>query len=629
LIAAIGERFPGSPALIVGIGDDAAVLRAADGRVVATTDMLIEGRHFRREWSAARDIGGKAAARNLADIAAMGARPTALLVSFAGPGDLEVAWVLELAEGIAEEAAAAGACVAGGDTSSADVVMLAITALGDLGGREPVTRRAARPGDVVAIAGTLGSAAAGLALLSAGLTSPGAGLEYLTRAHRRPEPPYDAGPQAAALGATSMIDISDGLIADVGHIAAGSGVRLEVESALITAEPVVRPGSLAQAAALLPGTDWLRWVLAGGDDHALVATFPPGTVLPERWAVIGQVTRGDGVLVDGRRWNEAGGWEHFRSRLRAVSDQILNVTRPAGQLLDITTLMPRHRLEGRPRHRAKRQGFWPERSVRLDATQVQADQGRAMTSATTFAMPAARRTRRSPRPEYGRIVRGAMLTPWFAVSVGIVIATSLTFATPHPALTFPPSQSGRCVDAGCASASPPPSAPRPAIKHEVRLPATQQRAANVSVRSAGVKLEYELLPRQDGRFMAVIIIVGRKALGKWSLKFALPGAQIESIMWARWQPEGSHGVLVSGSPLPWPRSGANEARIVVFGAGSPGWPTGCAFDGGSCRFLALSGGNQHDPSGWPHRRARWPVGDRPGSGTRHRLPGTRHRLPGS
>jgi hypothetical protein len=236
-------------------------------------------------------------------------------------------------------------------------------------------------------------------------------------------------------------------------------------------------------------------------------------------------------------------------------------------------------------------------------------------------MPAAWRTMTSSRPEYGRIVRGAMLTPWFAVSVGIVIATSLTVATPHAALTFPPSQSGRCVDAGCASASPPASGPRPAIKHEVRLPATQPRAASVRARPVGVKLEYELLPRQYGYFMAVIVIVGREALGRWSLKFALPGAKIESIMWAGWKREGTDSVLVSGSPLPWPRSGANEARIVVFGEGTPVGPASCFFDGGGCRFIALSAGSEHDPAGWPHkgsswpnRDASWPVGDLQGSG---------------
>ncbi len=307
------------------------MLRAADGRVVATTDMLIEGRHFRREWSSPRDIGRKAAARNLADIAAMGARPTALLVSFAGPGDLELTWVLELADGIAQEAVSAGAGVAGGDTSSADAVTLAITALGDLAGREPVTRRGARPGDVVALAGTVGAAAAGLALLSAGAGAAAiaADLRYLVRAHQRPQPPYSAGPEAAALGATSMIDISDGLIADLGHVADGSGVLIDIRSSLVAAEPVVTPGSLARAAALLGVADWLPWVLAGGDDHALAATFPPGVALPERWTVIGQAGRGHGILVDGRRWDRAGGWDHFRAQLRIVFKAILYVTRPA------------------------------------------------------------------------------------------------------------------------------------------------------------------------------------------------------------------------------------------------------------------------------------------------------------
>jgi len=167
-IAAIAAELQPGPDLIVGVGDDAAVLRAPDGRVVATTDLMIEGRHFRRDWSSAADIGHRAAARNLADVAAMGARPTALLVGFAGPGDIGVDWVLELIRGIGTECSAVGASVAGGDTSGADAVMLAITALGDLAGRDPVTRGGARPGDVVAVAGTLGAAAAGLALLTRG-----------------------------------------------------------------------------------------------------------------------------------------------------------------------------------------------------------------------------------------------------------------------------------------------------------------------------------------------------------------------------------------------------------------------------------------------------------------------------
>lgn len=312
LIAAIEKALPGGAGVIVGIGDDAALVGAPDGRVVATTDMLIEGRHFRREWSGPRDIGGKGAARNLADIAAMGAAPTALLVSFAGPGDLEVSWVLELVAGIAAEAASAGAVVAGGDTSGADVVMLAITALGDLAGARPVLRSGARAGDVVAVTGTLGSAAAGLALLEAGADAVGQGLELLVAAHRKPDPPYAAGPQAAGNGATAMIDVSDGLIADLGHIAAASGVRLDLEMAAIAAGPATDRARLERAAAVLVGdADWRRWVLAGGDDHALAATFPPGPDLPTGWTVIGQASEGQGILVDGRRWNDAGGWEHF------------------------------------------------------------------------------------------------------------------------------------------------------------------------------------------------------------------------------------------------------------------------------------------------------------------------------
>lgn len=312
-MAAASDLAAASRALLLGTGDDAAVLRVPDGRVVATTDMLIEGRHFRRGWSSAADIGHKAAARNLADVAAMGAAPTALLVGFAGPGHLAVDWVTELAAGIAAECASAGAVVAGGDTSSAETVLLAITALGDLAGRDPVTRGGARPGDVIAVAGTLGSAAAGLDLLMEGATLDAPGLADLASAHRRPSPPYSAGPDAAVLGATSLIDVSDGLLADLGHVALASGVRIELASNLVASEPVARVAALAQAARALGRTGWLDWVLTGGDDHALVATFPGDVVLPAGWASIGTVARGAGVVIDGDIWPGSGGWEHFRS----------------------------------------------------------------------------------------------------------------------------------------------------------------------------------------------------------------------------------------------------------------------------------------------------------------------------
>ena len=317
MAAASGQAAAGHPAvggeLLLGAGDDAAVLRAPDGRVVATTDMLIEGRHFLPDWSSAIDIGHKAAARNLADIAAMGAVPTALLVGFAGPGRLAVEWVTDLAAGIAAECAAVGAAVAGGDTSSAERVLLAITALGDMAGRDPVTRAGARPGDAVAVAGGLGSAAAGLDLLMAGAARDSRRLADLVSAHRRPSPPYSAGPQAASLGATSLIDVSDGLVADLGHVAAASGVRIELESRLVAAGPIARVGALREAADALGRPGWVDWVLTGGDDHALVATFPADVVLPGAWTRVGTVAHGHGVTVDGHIWSGIGGWEHFRS----------------------------------------------------------------------------------------------------------------------------------------------------------------------------------------------------------------------------------------------------------------------------------------------------------------------------
>ena len=286
----------------MGIGDDAAVLAAPDGRVVASTDLLVEHRHFRRDWSTAREIGGKAAAQNLADVAAMGAVPTALLVGLAAPGDLPVAWAEDMAAGLAEECARVGATVVGGDLSGAPLIMLAVTALGDLAGRAPVTRSGARPGDLVAVSGVLGHSAAGLALLRAGLTEP-AGL---VAAHRWPHPDYAAGPDAARLGATSMIDVSDGLAQDLGHLAEQSGVRIDVATARLPLSNALRAASDA-----LGGHDPLDWVLRGGEDHGLVATFPPGTALTGRWSVAGQVGEGQGVWVDSRRFERLSGWTHF------------------------------------------------------------------------------------------------------------------------------------------------------------------------------------------------------------------------------------------------------------------------------------------------------------------------------
>ena len=313
LVAALQRRLPPGDGVVLGPGDDAAVVSAPDGRVVVSVDLLVDTVHFRRDWAAPQEIGARAAAASLADVAAMGATPTALVVGLAAPPDLPVAWALRLADGLRDEAARVGASVVGGDVAASTQLMVSVTALGDLGGRPPVTRSGAEAGDQVAIAGRLGWAAAGLAVLRRGFGSPRA----LVDAYRRPQPPYEAGVAAALAGATSMIDTSDGLVADLGHVATASGVGIDLWTERFeVAEPLT---SLAAAY----GREVWPWVLEGGDDHALAATFPPGATLPEGFSVIGEVValaaggdrsrdRAGWVHVDGEPWPGTGGHEHYR-----------------------------------------------------------------------------------------------------------------------------------------------------------------------------------------------------------------------------------------------------------------------------------------------------------------------------
>jgi thiamine-monophosphate kinase len=303
LIERVVARLGSGPATILGPGDDAALVTASDGRVVASTDVLVEGRHFRRDWAEADDIGRRAAAANLADIAAMGATPTALLVGLCAPPDLDVAWAEQLADGLATEAALVGASVVGGDMTSSPTLTIAVTALGDLHGLPPVLRSGARAGDVVALAGRVGYAAAGYTVLSRGFRTP----KLLVEAYRRPVVPYALGPAANRAGATSMIDVSDGLIADLGHIAAASRVGINLNRGMFKVPEQMRDAALAL------GVDPYQWLLAGGDDHALAATFPAGAALPEGWQVIGEVAEGSTVTVDSRPWYGPKGWDHFRA----------------------------------------------------------------------------------------------------------------------------------------------------------------------------------------------------------------------------------------------------------------------------------------------------------------------------
>ena len=168
LLAVITPLLPRGPQTPVGTGDDCAVLSFPDSRTAVSTDVLVEGRHFRTDWSTGRDVGARAAAQNLADAAAMGARPVALVVGLVMPASTPVGWVRDFARGLAQGCEPCGAGVVGGDLSSGDSLIVSVTVLGDLEGRAPVLRSGARPGDAVVHVGTLGRSAAGLALLSAG-----------------------------------------------------------------------------------------------------------------------------------------------------------------------------------------------------------------------------------------------------------------------------------------------------------------------------------------------------------------------------------------------------------------------------------------------------------------------------
>ncbi len=302
LLARLTARLPQGTHVVLGPGDDAAVLSVADGQVVVSTDLLLENRHFRRDWSSAEDVGCKAAACNLSDINAMGGVGTALLVGLGIPADLPTAWALEFADAIAEEASRVGASVVGGDVSGADTVVIAVTALGTCV-HGIVTRSGAQAGDVVAIAGRLGWASAGFAVLSRGFRSP----RVVVEAHQRPRPPYDAGPEAARLGAHAMVDVSDGLVADLGHVAVASAVAIDIDSRSFEIDEPL------QAVGAAVGVNPLSFVLNGGDDYALAATFASPAQLPDSWRVVGSVYEGDpGVTVDGAAYVGPAGHQHFR-----------------------------------------------------------------------------------------------------------------------------------------------------------------------------------------------------------------------------------------------------------------------------------------------------------------------------
>ncbi|MGW4767485.1 thiamine-phosphate kinase [Nocardia sp. NPDC004278] len=326
LIERINAGRVQAPGVLLGPGDDAAVVAAPDGRFVVTTDMLVQDRHFRLDWSDPRNIGRKAIAQNAADVVAMGAVPTAFVVALGCPADTPVEVIDGLTDGMWAEAGRAGGSIAGGDVVRSPQLVISVTAFGDLDGRAPITRAGARVGDTVAVAGRLGWSAAGLAALTAEVDPDDELVAEALAAHRVPQPPYSAvlaaivdvaagpddsdtsgegvlGSSAAAIP-NSLTDISDGLLADLGHIAEASGVAIDIGSTAL------RDPELDAIARRLDA-DVTQWILTGGEDHAFVGTWSARRELPPGWTPIGRVLAGHGVTVDGARRPGSGGWESF------------------------------------------------------------------------------------------------------------------------------------------------------------------------------------------------------------------------------------------------------------------------------------------------------------------------------
>ena len=297
---------------LVGPGDDSAVISAPDGRFTVTTDTLIEGHDFRLDWSSAYDLGWKAVASNLADVAAMGAVPTSLVVALTVPGSTLVSWLEQFADGLKAAciALAPGCGVVGGDLASSDQVMISVAAHGSLEGREPVLRSGAQVGDIVAVAGTLGRAAAGLALLQSANRDAISAYDDWVNVQRRPKPPIQAGPAAAIAGATSMLDLSDGLARDAARVARASSVTIQIDPLQLQGfEAVVEEAARAIEAS--PSD----WVIGGGEDHSLLATFPVGATLPRAFKAIGVVLpQGPAPVMLGAQPLPERGWDSSRAQ---------------------------------------------------------------------------------------------------------------------------------------------------------------------------------------------------------------------------------------------------------------------------------------------------------------------------
>lgn len=319
-LARVQARLPrDAPGIILGSGDDAAVLACGDRFLLVSTDAMVEGRHFRWEWLSPAEIGDRAARAALSDLAAMGGLPRGLFASVAFRPDTDAADAEALARGLEAGAAACGAHLLGGDLAgSPGPVFLDVTVIGETSTYWP--RGGAQPGDLVLVSGDLGRSATALALLNAGITVADLPPDLRER-FLRPQPAFDLVTALQPLAAvTAAIDISDGLLADLGHLAESSGVQIDLDAGRVP----LAPGTSAAAEEL--GLEVLPLALSSGEEYELAFTISRESLGATQQAVrdhgarpvtvIGEVTAGRGVVVEGENLPVSPGWDHFRTAAR-------------------------------------------------------------------------------------------------------------------------------------------------------------------------------------------------------------------------------------------------------------------------------------------------------------------------
>lgn len=340
ILARMVPLLPRGVRTVVPSGDDCAVIAlqaagsgqgrdAQEAHLAVSTDMLVEDVHFRREWSDGFDVGFRCAMQNLADAVAMGAAPRSLVIAMCFPADLPLCWLEDFARGLAA-ACPPGVGVDGGDLTTGEKIVISVTVLADMCGREPILRSGARVGDGIYHCGNLGAGALGLALLSAGARPDLSGIDVSNVSDEvrelwyeaigfflRPQPPLNILPTLDSVSA--MMDVSDGLARDASRIARASSVTLDISIQALVSHPAaerLRPGfEAACARGIITDTNFIGFLLAAGEDHGFLATSPhaiPG------WHRIGEVwecSQAAGLFaVDGEPWKGALGWDHFKAK---------------------------------------------------------------------------------------------------------------------------------------------------------------------------------------------------------------------------------------------------------------------------------------------------------------------------